>query len=181
MIWSYSMKRIISMIFVILFSFVLQTTLFQKLSFGQISPNLLIIVTASYGFMYGKRYGMSVGFVCGLLMDIFYGNILGFYALVFLYIGTLNGVFHRVFYQDDIKLPLALISGSDFIYSLICYILLFLLRGRFHFLFYMEHIIFPELIYTIFITIFLYPVILFINNSIDNSEKRGDRKLAKKD
>lgn len=166
------MKRIVSMVFVILFSFVLQTTLFQSLSFGDISPNLLIIVTASYGFMYGKRYGMSVGFICGLLMDIFYGNILGFYALIYLYIGALNGVFERVFYQDDIKLPLALITGSDFMYSLVCYILLFMLRGRFQFLFYLQHIIFPELIYTIFITIFLYPIILIMNSKMDNSEKK---------
>lgn len=175
------MKKIISMIGMILFGFVLQTTLFQKLSFGDISPNILIIITASYGFMYGERHGMLVGFLCGLLMDTFYGSVLGFYALLFLYIGACNGLFHRVFYQDDLKLPLALITGSDIVYSLLCYILLFLLRGRFAFTFYVKNVIFPELVYTIFVTIFLYPIILFINNRLNNSEKRGDRKLAKKD
>lgn len=175
------MKRNITLIFVILFSFVLQTTVFQTLNFGGISPNLLIIVTASYGFMFGRRYGMTVGFICGLLMDIFYGNVLGFYALIFLYIGAGNGVFHRVFYQDDIKLPLALISLSDLVYSLLCYVLLFLLRGRFEFLFYLQNIIIPEVVYTIFITIFLYPCILFLNREVEHTEKRGDHKLAKKD
>ena len=113
--------------------------------------------------MYGERHGMFVGFLCGLLMDVFYGSVLGFYALLFLYIGACNGLFHRVFYQDDLKLPLALITGSDIVYSLLCYILLFLLRGRFAFGFYVKNVIFPELVYTIFVTIFLYPIILFIN------------------
>ena len=167
-----SMKKVISCFFVVLFSFVLQTTLFQALSFGDIVPNLLIIVTASYGFMFGKKSGMLVGFFCGLLIDIFFGEVLGFYALLYLYLGALNGVFHRVFYQDDIKLPLALITGSDIIYSLVCYMLFFLLRGRFDFLFYLKHVIFPELIYTILITIFLYPFILFINHMMNNNKEK---------
>ena len=37
------------MVLTILISFVLQTTVFQYFNFGGIAPNLLIIVTASYG------------------------------------------------------------------------------------------------------------------------------------
>ena len=117
------MKRNIILFFIILCGFVFQTTLFQALSFGGISPNILIIITVSYGFMYGKKCGMVTGFLCGLLMDIFYGDVLGFYALVYLYIGAANGVFHSIFYQDDIKLPLVLILASDFVYSFTCYVL----------------------------------------------------------
>ncbi len=87
------MKKNIILFLVILASFILQTTLFQVLDFGGISPNLLMIVTASYGFMFDKKYGMVTGFFCGLLMDIFYGSVLGFYALIYLYIGAANGSF----------------------------------------------------------------------------------------
>lgn len=171
------MKRNITLFLIILISFVLQTTLFQVLSFGGIAPNLLIIITASYGFMYGKKYGMVVGFICGLLMDIFYGDVIGFYALIYLYVGAANGFFHSVFYQDDVKLPLALITASDLVYCFVCYVLLFMLRGRFDFWFYMKTIIIPEIVYTIFVTIFLYPCVLMLNRLIDNVE-RGDRKGA---
>jgi rod shape-determining protein MreD len=161
------MKRNIILFFVILIGFVLQTTFFQTLNFGGISPNILIIITASYGFMYDRKYGMAVGFICGLLMDIFYGSVLGFYALIYLYIGAANGVFHSLFYQDDVKLPLVLIMASDFAYSFICYVLLFLLRGRFDFVFYLKSVIAPEMVYTIFVTVFLYPCILFLNRTAD--------------
>lgn len=171
------MKRNIILFFVILFGFVLQTTLFQALSFGGISPNILIIITVSYGFMHGKKCGMVVGFFCGLLMDIFYGSVLGFYALVYLYIGAANGVFHSIFYQDDIKLPLVLILASDFVYSFTCYVLLYLLRRRFDFIFYMKNIIIPEIVYTIFVTVFIYPCILFLNRTPQDVE-RGDNKVV---
>jgi len=171
------MKRNIILFFVILCGFVLQTTLFQTLSFGGISPNILIIITVSYGFMHGKKCGMVVGFLCGLLMDIFYGSVLGFYALVYLYIGAANGVFHSIFYQDDVKLPLVLILASDFVYSFTCYVLLYLLRGRFNFIFYLKNIIIPEIVYTIFVTVFIYPCILLLNWTTDDAE-RGDNKVV---
>ena len=171
------MKRNIILFFVILCGFVLQTTLFQALNFGGISPNILIIITVSYGFMYGKKCGMIVGFLCGMLMDIFYGNVLGFYALVYLYIGAANGVFHSIFYQDDIKLPLVLILASDFVYSFTCYVLLYLLRSRFDFIFYLKHVILPEIVYTIFVTSFIYPCILLLNRTIEEIE-RGDNKVV---
>ncbi len=171
------MKRNIILFFVILCGFVLQTTLFQALNFGGISPNILIIITVSYGFMYGKKCGMIVGFLCGMLMDIFYGNVLGFYALVYLYIGAANGVFHSIFYQDDIKLPLVLILASDFAYSFTCYVLLYLLRRRFDMIFYFKKIIIPEIVYTIFVTVFIYPCILLLNMSADDVE-RGDNKVV---
>ena len=46
------MKRKIALVFVILLGFVMQTTVFQALSFGGIAPNLLIIITSSYGMVW---------------------------------------------------------------------------------------------------------------------------------
>jgi rod shape-determining protein MreD len=171
------MKRNIILFCVILVGFVLQTTVFQTLNFGGIVPNILIIITATYGFMFGKKCGMVVGFICGLLMDIFYGSVLGFYALIYLYIGAANGAFHSIFYQDDIKLPLALIMASDFVYSFVCYVLLFLLRGRFNFLYYLRSIIVPEMFYTIVVTLFLYPCILVLNRERKDDE-RGEHNIV---
>lgn len=175
------MKRNIILVFLVIIGFLLQTTVFSNLNFGGITPNILIILTATYGFMFGRRYGMSVGFACGLLMDIFYGSVLGFYSLIFLYIGFGNGYFHRIFYQEDIKLPLILITVSDLLYSIITFVLLFVLRGRFDVIGYFSKIIIPELIYTLFVTVFIYPCILFLNRTKDPSPKRGEIELAKED
>ena len=95
-----------------------------------------------------------------------------------MYIGFVNGKFSRIFYPEDIKLPLALIIVSDISYGLICYILMFLLRGRFHFPYYFTSVILPEALYTIVVTIILYPLILKINQKLEEKEKRSAQKFV---
>ncbi len=161
-------------VFIFIFvCFILQSTVFRGWAFAGIVPNLLIILTSAFGFMRGENEGMVIGFICGLLVDIFYGDILGFYALVLMYIGFLNGKFSRIFYPEDIKLPLGLIIISDLSYGMVCYVLLFMLKGKFNFLFYLKTIILPELVYTMIITCILYPIILFVNERLERRERRG--------
>lgn len=75
-------RKIITCIFIIA-AFLLQSTIFGRLTFSGIRPNLLIAVTASIGFMRGRKEGMGVGFICGLLVDIFWGGLIGFNALIY--------------------------------------------------------------------------------------------------
>lgn len=163
------LRKVLTFILILL-CFVLQSTIFPSLSFAGIVPNLLVILTASFGFMRGDNTGILIGFICGFLYDIFYGDILGFYAMIYMYIGFLNGKFNRIFYPEDIKLPIALIVISDLSYGMICYILMFLLNGKFHFWFYLKNIILPEVVYTIVITCVLYPIILIINSKLEQRE-----------
>lgn len=168
------LRKVLTFI-LILVCFVLQSTVFRNLSFAGIVPNLLIILTASFGFMRGDNKGILIGFICGFLIDIFYGDILGFYAMIYMYIGFLNGKFNRIFYPEDIKLPIALIVVSDLSYGMLCYILMFLLNGKFHFWFYLKSIILPEIVYTIVVTCVLYPIVLLINNKLEQREHRRRR------
>ena len=167
------MRRKVNVFIIIAICFLLQTTLFQALSFASISPNLLIIVVSSFGFMRGKKEGMYIGFACGLLLDIFGSGILGFYALLYMYIGYINGCFRKMFYPEDLKLPMLLIAGSD----LGCNLLI-LFRNRYHFQYYLWNIMLPELVYTMLITIFLYVIILKVNQRLETLEKRSASKFV---
>ena len=166
------MLRVLADFLMIIICFILQNTVFQALALASISPNLLVILTSSMGLMRGKKEGMLVGFFCGFLVDIFYGDLFGFYALVYMYIGYVNGFFNKIFYDDDIKLPMLVISASEFLYSLIVYVFLFLIRTRFNFGYYFIHIIIPELVYTIVVTLFLYRLINGVNRKLKQPEKR---------
>ena len=92
------MKRKITVTLIVIACFLLQCTLFKSLAIASISPNLLVIVTSSFGFMRGKKDGMFIGFLSGLFLDIFYGGTLGFYALIYMYTGYSNGFFRKIFY-----------------------------------------------------------------------------------
>lgn len=171
------LRKIVVTIF-ILICFVLQCSVFGSIAFANIIPNLMIVLTSSFGFMRGEKEGLIIGFFCGLLSDVFFNDFLGFYALLLMYIGYLNGKFSRIFYPEDIKLPIALIVTSDLSYGIICYILLFMLRGRLQFSYYFTHIILPEALYTIVVTLFLYPLVLKVNEKLEAYEKRRAQKFV---
>lgn len=157
---------------IIAFCFVLQTAVFGAISLVDTVPNLMIIVVSSFGFMRGKKEGMYIGFFCGLLIDIFCGFYIGVYALLYMYIGYMNGLFKKSFFPEDIKLPMLLIAGSDFSVNIFVYFFMFLFRRRYDLLYYMKAIIIPELVYTMVITIVLYVILLKINQLLESYEKR---------
>lgn len=172
------MKRKIVTVCIILICFLLESTVFPSLSFASVTPNLMIIVTSSFGFMRGKKEGMMVGFLSGLLIDIMFSDLIGFYTLIYTVLGYANGFFRKIFYDDDIKLPLILIAASDFLQGNIVCIFMFIMRSRFHYFYYLKSIIIPELIYTILITLILYQIILKINKKLESEEQRSASKFV---
>lgn len=167
------MKSKVILFFVLLICVILQCTLLPALSIASITPNLLIIVTVSFGLMRGKRSGLWIGFVCGIMADLFFGETMGFRAITYMYIGYLNGFCYHIFYDDDIKMPVVLTAASDLAYGILVYGFQFLLRGRVDFFFYLRRIIMPEVIYTIVLTFLCYRILLFINRKLEKSEQRS--------
>lgn len=128
--------------------------------------------------MRGKREGLVVGFLSGLLTDIMFSDLIGFYAFIYMIIGYANGFFKKIFYDDDIKLPIALIAISDFLFGNIVFIFMFVMRSRFDYLYHLTNIIIPELIYTVLVTLILYQIILYINKKLETHEKRSASKFV---
>ena len=172
------MKRKVITFFILFISFLLQSTLFVKLKFGAVSPTLMLVVTSSFGFMRGRKSGIAVGAISGLLVDIFWGQLLGFHTLLYTVIGYLNGSFERLFYDEDVKLPIVLISASEFLYGICIYVFVYMLQGDFAFGTYLFSIIIPELVYTILVTLILYQVILHINRKLESEEQRSASKFV---
>ncbi len=166
------MYRKITMLLLILAGYLIQSTMIRILPIGGVAPNFLIILTSCFGFMRGKNDGMFIGFISGLVIDILFGRIIGFYALIYMVIGYLNGFFASIFYPEDIKLPMVLITSSELVYCFLVYIFRFLFQGKINFGYYFLHVILPEIVYTIFVTIIIYKVILFINEWLEDLERR---------
>ena len=169
------MKRKAVKLLLIFLCFILQGSLFSVISLGGVSPNLLIMLTSFSGFMSGKKEGMFTGAVSGLFIDVLYGNgLIGFSMLLYAWIGYANGAFNRLFYPEDVKLPLILTTVSDFLAGFLTYVFLFLLRSRLDLSFYMLKIILPETVYTLLITILLFRPFLFLEELLkDETERKG--------
>ncbi|HIV17337.1 MAG TPA: rod shape-determining protein MreD, partial [Candidatus Alectryocaccobium stercorigallinarum] len=120
------MKRKLVTLVMILVCFLVQTTVWNLLPLGNVKPNLLLILTVSLALMRGRHTGLWVGFISGLIIDLFYGNMLGFNALIYMYLGYFNGRFCNVFFDEDIKIPMVMVAVSGFAYNIIFYIVQFL-------------------------------------------------------
>ena len=172
------LKKILVIALIIYVCFLLQTSIFSRYRLAGVTPNILICVVATYGFMKGRRHGILIGFFTGLLLDIFSGTLFGFYALVYMYIGLLNGLFKKQFFGDDLRLPMILIGTSDFVYGVFSFLALYAFKSQRDFVFYLTNIIFPEVVYTLLVSIFVYYIILRINNWLEKLEKKGSDRIG---
>lgn len=157
------MKRCITIGIIIIICFLCQSSVFRFLQLAGVVPNLLLIVTMSFGLMRGRREGVLVGFFCGLLIDMFSSTLMGPYAFIYMTLGYVNGFFHRIYYVEDVLLPMLMITINDFAYNIIVYILFFMLRNRLDFTAYLRQVILPEMVYTIIVTLFFYKLLVKIN------------------
>lgn len=165
-------QRKIVMLLLMLACYILQGTLFDSLSIGSVTPNLLLIVTISFGFMRGKKSGIWIGFSCGILKDLMGGGLLGFYALVYLCVGYIAGCCCKIFYDEELRVPMFLVAFGDLLYGGMIYGLQYLLRGRVQFFYYFGRIMIPEMIYTVLMTVVLYRVFFVINKRLTELEMK---------
>ena len=167
-------KSVVGMLGPLYVVFLLQTGLFARFALAGITPNLILIVTSMFGFFLGPKYGMAAGFLGGLMLDVYGGSYFGMYALIYTYMGLMNGLLSMVFYGDDIKLPLFLVGGSDFVFGMIIYGSMFLLRGRNDTGFYVMNVMIPEAVYTTVVALFFYFPLHQICRWIDQGGNRSN-------
>lgn len=168
------MRRVITLGILIIICFVLQSALFPFIEVSGASPNLLLILTASFGLMRGRREGMLVGLFCGFFYDLYFGFAVGPFMIVYMLIGYCNGFFHRLYLVEDVLLPIIIITLDDFIFNFITFIIFFVMRNRLSFGLYMKDIILPEMIYTAILTMIVFKFFVFVNKRLKRAEKGSE-------
>ena len=133
------MRRVIVISLLIVLSFLIQSTIFSYHDLTGIAPNLMLILTMSFGLMRGRREGLLTGFFCGFLYDLAFSSILGPYMLLYMFIGYMNGAFHKDFIMEDIFMPVVIISIDEFIFNFFTFVTAFLFRNRTDLSFYFIH------------------------------------------
>jgi rod shape-determining protein MreD len=170
------MKRIITLLILIILSFLLQTTILSFHNASGLSPNLLMIITMSFGIMRGRREGMLVGFTGGFLMDVFYNSLMGPYMLLFMTIGYVNGFFHKDFIMDNAMLPVLVITADEIVYNVMIYLFSYLLRNRTDFFYYFVHVLLPETIYTVIVAAVIYRFYVLVNRLLKKKSVRKEKR-----
>ena len=163
--------RIFILSIILILNFVLQSTIFEYIEIFGVIPNTTIIIIASFAILRYEIEGAIIGFFAGLLQDIFFGNVIGLNALLYMLIGYMCGKPFKDFYSENYLLPILLVSGGTFFYNFSYYILNFLFRGRIAFLHYLRLTILPEIFYNIMLSLPIYGLVYIINTYLENYEK----------
>ncbi len=162
--------RIFTISIMLLVANILQSTVFDMIRIRGISPNLDVMIIVSFALLRGSKEGSIIGFASGMLMDIIFAPSRGFLAIVGACIGYFCGKFNKDFYKENLVLPFILTLFSTTIYGF-AVSLPFLLRGKINYIYFIKNIIFPEIIYTMILSIIVYQIVYVVNEKVERNEK----------
>lgn len=159
--------KVLIHILIIFLAFFLQTSIFPFLPFFSCSPNFLLVITFSYGLLYGEDIGIMTGLFCGFLCDMYFNGEFGLYILIYSVIGFANGMLNESFVENSIGLPMILSVINGFAYNLYIYITHFLIRKRVDLLYYFSSIILPNILFTLIVTVIFYKALFKLRSSLE--------------
>ena len=171
-------KRIIIYFILTLLAFILQTGVFPLIGFLWTAPNLLLIVTFSYGLIYGSSTGIICGVFAGLLMDLFYAEHFGLFILLLSYLGFFSGRFKEDFRTDSIFLPLVICLLCDIFYNAAMIVYRLFTSGDVNLYFVLRQMVFPEMFFTIVVMIIAYRILLYVNRRLDSIDNLRGQNAA---
>ncbi len=136
-----------------------ESSTLHALSLNGVMPNLTLMFIIFYAVLNGKEKGRRLGLILGLLQDLLFCPVLGFYGMLFFFLGHLSGFLTSDLTDTDLLIPLSLLGLSDLIYGLVSYLIFGFFQGNIHFFAFLLHRILPELIYTLILGIVLFPLL----------------------
>lgn len=164
--------RIFCLGLLIIFNYVLQSTLLMRIAILDVFPDTALIFIVSYAILRGDVEGAVFGFFAGLIQDIFGASFIGLYAMLGMLAGYIAGKPFKDYFKENYSLPFMVVIIIAFSYQIILFFVNFLIWGRFNFLFYFGAIILPKTIYTAMLAIPLYGLMFLINSRITRYENK---------
>jgi rod shape-determining protein MreD len=164
-------SRIISAVTFILIAILLQTTILEYIKINNIKPNLLLIFIVSIALLRGNIEGAITGFFAGLMQDIVSGKVIGFYALMGMYLGLIVGSLNKRIYRDNIFVALFFSFSASVVYETLVYFFGVFLKGHTDFLYSITQIIIPEALYNTTVTIVIFYILVRVDRRFNRTKK----------
>ncbi len=172
------LKRIlVTMVSLSLMS-ILQTLVLPRIGFLIALPNLLLIIVMASGFLFGKAYGLFVGVLTGLLIDVIGTGTPGFHALILMWIGYADGFLSEKMESEIIPVLYLILLANEVLYHLYQFVFGFLIGAKFPFLPYLKETVIPETLLTLVVFLPIYGLLLFISKRWDLKINKGEVKVV---
>ena len=154
--------------------FFMQSNIFSSFTIAGIKPNLIIIFVLFIGLFTTQALGIGFGVICGLIIDLIYGRVIGTTAIMLCIIGYLGSYFDKNFSKEN-KLTIILMTiGATLIFELGLYFINSIILDFDREYLYFFKILIIEIIYNILLTIILYPLIQKTGYLLERTFKRNN-------
>lgn len=163
--------RIFTLILISIFNLIISSSMPLYVPHFTVLPNCMLIIIVCYAILRDDVEGTLFGFFNGLLFDIFFGRVIGFYAFLGLITGFLSAKPFKEFNSNNVFTPTVIIFTVSMFYESVFYFFSFLFRGRTDYFFYLTNIILPEAILNLLFGIPIYFILYLINSKLEEHEK----------
>lgn len=121
-------------------AFLLQSTVLIHFSVFGIAPNLVLCLTACFSFLYEKPYGMVMGVLFGLLLDLCFGPVIGVAALSLFLAALSLGFLRGYLYQESVLSMFFAALISTVVYEAVYFICLLVLGMGYQILYVLKYL-----------------------------------------
>ncbi len=169
---------VVCLILVFILLYFLQVNFFNWFTIAGIMPNLFIIYVLFIGLFAGKRLGVPLGVLFGLLLDFFASQQIGASAIMLGVVGILAGILNKNFSKDSRITILLMTMGVTAIYEIGLYITnYFIMHYNIEIIAFLK-ILLIEILYHALLIIILYPIFQKVGYYIEESF-RGKKILTR--
>lgn len=154
-------KRRYILAYVSLFiALILQTTLIRDLEIFGVSPLLVLGMVICFSLINDCIPSAVFAVTAGLLLDISGSRVIGFNALLMMYLSIGVVFVGQEFFRETPRAAAMLVAVGTLIYELVYFIFNFVIFGNSHFIYMLGRVILVEAVYNAVLSI---PVYFYVN------------------
>ena len=164
---------ILILVVIILFNFLLQSTILPYMSIFGVVPNTALLIVMSTALLKGKYYGGFIGIIMGLLQDVVFSSVIGINSFIYFFLGYLIGMAENKLSRDNMFIPIIFSIMGTIYYNFTYYTFMFFLSKNIPFLSFSKYLMLIEILYNIVLAIPIYLVLskVFVEPTIQFDRK----------
>ncbi|MDD4237616.1 MAG: rod shape-determining protein MreD [Desulfotomaculaceae bacterium] len=134
----------------------LQTSVLEVVSVAGVKPDLVMLIVVLNGFLLGPREGAFLGYIGGIVEDLFLGEYIGLNAISKMAAGYLAGVAGERLYKENTLVATGVTFFSAAAGLLVNYLLLFFLDLHVSPFYALLRLALPTALYTALLAPFIF-------------------------
>lgn len=161
------MKKFSLMTFIIVVSFIIQTSLFNFFSIFGTVPNLSLILVVIFALMTNGITGGILGIITGVMFDAMIYDVFGIFTLIYFFIGSIIGTYSDDVLRENYAAYTTVTAMATAVMNMLVYLILFFLKYRIGNVGSILSSIFIEIIFNTVLVIFVLKLIILIFDKLN--------------